>query len=160
MKRKHHSPSLFSPPASHQRPYVITKERLRNVPPLAFYQFPCILTYRTPTDASTICSMSSVRVNHLFHDFAAVKKFNDTRHVGTAFSWMFYTCACFIMIFAKAFEIESRRIQIRTIDSCRSTNENKCFKINSTRTWSSTLERMHVSSYVFMKMQPIVIQYD
>ena len=46
--------------ATHQRPYVITKERLRNIPPFAFYQFPCNLTNRC--------------LNHLFHDFAAVKK--------------------------------------------------------------------------------------
>jgi len=34
---------------------------------------------------------------------------------------MFHTCACYIMIYIKEFAIESRRIQLRTIDSCRCT---------------------------------------
>ncbi len=56
---------------------------------------------------------------------------------------MFDTCACYIMIFAKEFGIESRRIQLRTIDSCRCnfrwTQMRRCFSRSTQHVHHRTL---------------------
>jgi hypothetical protein len=106
------------------------------------------IAQRTSSDIVSVPIQPNVQdtnrcLNHLFHNFAAVKKIQWPK---TRWNRILVN-ALYVRVFNYDF-------------SCRSTNENKCFKINSTRTWTNTLERTHVSFYVFMNMQPIVIQYD
>jgi hypothetical protein len=76
---------------THQWSYIINKERLHSKCPLSINQFPCTLKRRLLAAVSATCSTS----------LQLSKKFNVKTHIGTAFSQMFNTCACFLTFSCK-----------------------------------------------------------